>query len=132
ESSGGCVMSSRPLISDEAETGVLGALMHQPELCETVGAFLAPTDFAREDHQALYSMILAAHSKKQRPDSITLSEIRSELPSGEMTIVYASDIMRNVPSAANGVHYGRIVVERARARKLYEAGQQIMELAQQA
>lgn len=125
-------MSSRPLISDEAETGVLGAMMHEPELCETVGAFLAPTDFAHEDHQALYSMILAAHSKKQRPDSITLSEIRSELPSGEMTIVYASDIMRNVPSAANGVHYGRIVVERAKARKLYEVGQQIMEMAQQA
>lgn len=125
-------MTSRPLISDEAETGVLGALMHEPELCETVGAFLAPTDFAYDDHQALYAMILAANSKKQRPDSITLSEIRSELPSGEMTIVYASDIMRGCPSAANAVPYAKIVVERARARKLYEVGQQIMAMAEQA
>ncbi len=124
-------MSDRPLIALEAEHGVLGALMHDPELCESVGSFLAPTDFSSEDHAALYTMILGAHSKKMRPDSITLSEIRDELPSGELTIVYASEIMRNVPSAANGPHYARIVLERSRARKLYEVGQALMELAQQ-
>ncbi|OOE15143.1 damage-inducible protein [Stutzerimonas degradans] len=121
----------RPLIAIEAEHGVLGALMHKPELCEEIGAFLAPADFSQEDHAALYAMILAAHSKAQRPDSITLSDIRPELPSGEMTIVYASEIMSNVPSAANGPHYARTVLERARARKLYEAGQRLMELATQ-
>lgn len=126
------MLPERPLIAMEAEQGVLGALMHAPELCEIVGAFLAPADFSHEDHQALYTMILASHSKKMRPDSITLSEVRAELPSGEMTIVYASEIMRNVPSSANGAHYGRIVVERARARRLYDVGQKIMELSQQA
>jgi len=123
--------ADRPLISVEAEHGVLGALMHEPEQCEEVGAFLSPADFASEDHGALYTMILAAHSKKQRPDSITLSEIRAELPSGEMTIIYASEIMRNVPSASNGRAYARIVLERARARQLYAAGQKLMELAEQ-
>lgn len=125
------MIAERPLIAPEAEHGTLGALMHEPELCETIGAFLAPTDFAEPDNGALYTMILGAHSKKMRPDSITLSEIRPELPSGEMTIVYASEIMRDVPSAANGLHYARIVLERARARSLYEAGQRLMELAQQ-
>lgn len=125
------MLPERPLIAMEAEHGVLGALMHKPELCEEVGAFLSPADFASDDHAALYSMILAAHSKKMHPDSITLSEIRDELPSGEMTIVYASEIMRNTPSAANGLHYGRIVLERAQARKLYDAGQKLMELATQ-
>lgn len=123
--------ADRPLISVEAEHGTLGALMHEPELCETIGAFLAPADFASEDNAALYAMILGAHSKKMRPDSITLSEIRPELPSGELTIVYASELMRNVPSAANGQHYARIVLERSRARKLHEVGRQLMELAQQ-
>lgn len=123
--------ADRPLIAMEAEHGVLGALMHDPELCEVVGAFLAVADFSEADHGALYAMILGCHSKHQRPDPITLSEIRSELPSGEMTMVYAAEIMRNVPSAANGAHYARIVVERARARKLYEVGQALMQLAQQ-
>lgn len=121
----------RPLVALEAEQGVLGALMHNPELCETVGAFLAPADFSRADYSTLYTLILGCHSKKQRPDSITLSEIRPELPSGDLTIVAASEIMRDVPSAANGVHYAKIVVERARARALYTAGERLMELAQQ-
>lgn len=124
-------MIERELISIEAEHGVLGALMHKPDLCEEVGAFLSPADFSNEDHSTLYAMILGCHSKKNKPDSITLSDIRSELPSGELTIVYASEIMRNVPSAANGANYARIVVERSKARDLYKAGQRLMELAQQ-
>lgn len=123
--------ADRPLIAMEAEHGVLGALMHEPEQCEEIGAFLSPADFAIEDHAALYSMILGAHSRKQRPDSITLSEINPDLPSGAYTVVYASEIMRDVPGASNGKHYAKIVVERARARKLYEVGRQLMELAQQ-
>jgi replicative DNA helicase len=121
--------AERPLIANEAEHGVLGALMHEPEQCEEIGATLDPVHFSNEDNGALYAMILACHSKKVRPDSITLSEIRAELPSGELTIVYASEIMRNVPSAVNGKHYAKIVIERANARKLYEVGQQLMELA---
>jgi replicative DNA helicase len=119
----------RPLIAMEAEHGVLGALMHEPELCEVIGAQLAVEDFSEPDHAALYAMVLACHSKKIKPDSVTLAEIRAELPSGEMTIVYASDIMRNVPSTANAVRYAEIVSERARARQLYQAGQALMALA---
>lgn len=121
----------RPLIAMEAEHGVLGALMHKPEQCEEVGAFLSPLDFSNDDNATLYSLILGCHSKKVQPDSITLAEKRAELPSGEMTIVYASEIMRNVPSAANGLAYARIVVERAKARKLYDTAMALMDLAQQ-
>ena len=123
-------MDSRDLVSIEAEHGVLGALMKKPELCETVGAFLSGTDFAHEDNGALYNMILGCHSKKITPDPLTLAEIRAELPSGDMTMVYAGELWSKVPSAANGVHYGRIVLERSRARAMYEAGRAIMELAE--
>lgn len=123
--------TDRPLIAMEAEHGVLGSLMHDPEQCEDIGAFLSPSDFSHEDNAALYAMILGAHSRKQIPDSITLSEIRADLPTGEMTIIYASEIMRNVPRSSNGKHYARIVLERSRARKLYDVGRQLMDLAQQ-
>ena len=119
----------RPMVAMEAEHGVLGALMHDPSQCEDIGAFLAVDDFSEEDHGALYAMILGCHSKKVRPDSITLSDVRAELPSGNLTIVYASEIMRNVPSAASGKHYAKIVVERAKARRLYMIGSRLMELA---
>ena len=123
---------SRPLVSIEAEHAVLGALMHKPELCEVIGAKLAVEDFSEEDHSALYAMILACHSKKTAADSVTLSGIRSELPSGESTIVYASEIMRNVPSASNAERYAEIITERARARQLYQAGQALMAIAESA
>lgn len=119
----------RDLVSIEAEQGVLGALMHKPDLCESIGAFLDSSDFSDDDHGVLYALILASKSKGHKPDSITLSDIRSELPSGELTIVYASEIMRNVPSAANGAQYATIVKERAYARQLYAVGEQIKELA---
>lgn len=124
-------MTDRPLVSIEAEHGVLGALMHKPELCESVGSFLDSSHFSDDDCALLYSAILACHSKGQRPDSITLSEIVPELPSGDMTIVSASQIMRDVPSAANGMTYAKVVKERHGARKLHEAGRRLMELAEQ-
>lgn len=123
-------METRDLYSPEAEHGVLGALMHKPELCEEIGAFLSASNFADADCAMLYNLILSSHSKGDIPDSITLSEICDRLPSGESTIVSASNIMRNVPSAANASSYARIVLERHTARKLYQAGVAICELAQ--
>lgn len=123
------MVAERPLVAIEAEQGVLGALMHKPELCEEIGATLSPADFSHEDHSALYSLILACHSKGIVPESVALSEVRAELPSGQYTIVYASDLMRNVVGSANAVHYAKILVERAKARRLYEIGARLMELA---
>lgn len=123
-------MEPRDLYSPEAENGVLGALMIKPELCEEIGAFLSASHFSNSDCAMLYNLILATHSKGQIPDSITLSDICESLPSGERTIVTATSLMINVPSAANGVTYARVVIERHTARKLYQAGVAICEMAQ--
>lgn len=123
-------MSQRDLVSIEAEHGVLGALMIKPDLCEEVGAFLSARDFNEDDHAMLYTLMLSCHSRGVRPDPITLSESSSTLPSGESTMILSANIMRNVPSAANAIPYARIVSERSMARRLYFAGERIMELAQ--
>lgn len=124
-------MDERLLVAMDAEHGVLGALMKKPELCETVGAFLSPADFSEPDHTMLYTMILGCHSKKIIPDPLSLAEVRAELPSGELTMVYATEIWQNVVSSANAEVYARIVVERSRARSLYAAGERLMEIARQ-
>ena len=126
------MIADRPLIAMEAEHGVLGALMLEPHRCEEIGAFLDASEFSNPDNGALYAMILGCHSKKVNPDSITLADIRPELPSGELTIVYASEITHGVPSAANVTSYARVVAERSKARQLYAVGQKIMELAMSA
>lgn len=122
-------MDNRDPYSSEAELGVIGALMLQPDLCEKIGCFLDTSHFHSDDNASMYSAILLCHSRNQRPDWITLSEVMPELPSGNQTLIYAGDVMRNTPSAANGITYARVVLERFHARKLYQAGERIMELA---
>lgn len=122
-------MDDRPLVAIEAEHGTLGAMMHKPSLCEEIGAFLDPSHFGEGDNAALYSAILACHSRGQTPDSITLSEVIPVLPSGEMTIIYASQIMRDVPSVSNAMVYAKTVKERHAARRLHEVGAELMRIA---
>lgn len=122
-------MNNRDLVSTEAEYGVLGALMHKPDLCDEVGAFLSADAFHSDDNAMIYNLILSCHARKIKPDSITLSVSCETLPSGEATIYVASTIMRDVPSAANALTYAKIVSERATARRLFAAGQAIMDMA---
>ncbi|MDF5919708.1 hypothetical protein P4133_09405 [Pseudomonas aeruginosa] len=79
----------------------------------------------------IYSLILACHSKAIVPDPLSLAEARSELPSGAFTLAYANDLWREVASTASAENFARIVVERAKARELYEAGERIMNIALQ-
>jgi replicative DNA helicase len=123
-------MNSRELYSPDAEHGVLGALMHKPDLCEEIGAFLSAAHFGHDDTAMLYNLILATHAKGIKPDSITLSDVCEVLPSGDLTIVAASTIMRDVPSVANASSYARTVLERATARRLYDIGMSIASMAQ--
>lgn len=126
------MIADRPLVAPEAEYGVIGALMHRPELIESIGAVVSPEDFFSDEASELYAMILAARSAGRPVDSVSLSDIRAELSSGELTIVRASEIMRDVPSAANGKEYARIVVERSKARKIAAIGQSIIDMASHA
>lgn len=126
------MITDRPLVAPEAEYGVIGALMHMPELIEPIGGMVSPEDFFSDEASELYAMILAARSVGRPVDPVSLSDIRNELSSGELTIVRASEIMRDVPSAANGREYARIVVERSKARKIAAIGQSIIDMASHA
>jgi replicative DNA helicase len=120
---------SRELYSQEAEQGVIGALMINPDLCEEIGAVLSGSCFADLDLACLYGLSLQCHSKGVKPDCITLSELSPSLPSGESTIYLAGMIQQGVTSAANGMTYARIVQERNQARQLHAIGERICEIA---
>ncbi|RON17925.1 damage-inducible protein [Pseudomonas brassicacearum] len=126
------MITDRPLVAMEAEFGVVGALFIKPELIETIGATLSPSDFYDQDAAEIYTLILAARSAGRPADPVSIADIRHELTSGELTLVRASEIHLAVPSAANGIEYARIVVERAKARKIAEIGQSIIDMASHA
>lgn len=123
-------MSQREFLSDEAEHGVLGALLLKPDLCEDIGSKLSSADFHHADHQELYSMILALHSKGVKPDVITLSDYRATLPSGEPTVYVASTIQKNIVTWANVRQYAKIVMERALARRAYDTAMDIVRMVE--
>lgn len=124
-------MSQREFLSDEAEHGVIGALLLKPDLCEDIGARLSSADFHHADHQELYSMILALHSKGVKPDVITLSDYKAMLPSGEPTVYVASTIQRNIVTWANARQYAKIVMDRALARRAYDAAMDIVRMVEE-
>jgi len=119
----------RPIFSEEAEHGVIGALLHRADLADRIGANLLPEHFFNADNAMLYSMILAQRAKGHSPDVITLSDYRAELPSGAPTLIYAAEIQRNVPGYANAMQYAKVVRERFQARKLQQAAWEISDIA---
>jgi replicative DNA helicase len=121
--------NDRPLTAVEAEQGVIGGLMRNPELSEKVGAFLDASHFSDQDLSALYQLTLMACSKEQKPDAITLDEICPTLPSGQQTMRAAAQIQISVTSSANTEVYARIIVERYKARQMIEVANKIMEMA---
>lgn len=125
-------IADRPLVAMEAEYGVVGSLFIKPDLIESIGAMVSPTDFYDQDVAEIYTLILAARSAGRPADPISIADIRHELSSGELTMIRASEIYNRVPSAANGLEYARIVVERSKARKIAEIGQSIIDMASHA
>lgn len=126
------MITDRPLVAMEAEYGVVGSLFIKPDLIESIGAIVSPTDFYDQDVAEIYTLILAARSAGRPADPVSIADIRHELSSGELTMIRASEIYNGVPSAANGMEYARIVVERSKARKVAEIGQAIIDMASHA
>ena len=128
---------TRELYSMEAEHGVLGAIMLSAleQNAATVDQILesaAVADFYFEDNAALLQAIIDCHADSIPVDPVTLGNLRRALPSGELTLVYASEIASKVPSASNWREYLRYVRERAVLRRLVEAGDMVKALASQA
>ncbi|HEV7225191.1 MAG TPA: DnaB-like helicase N-terminal domain-containing protein, partial [Pirellulales bacterium] len=46
----------------DAERGVLGSLLLDPELCDEVALLLKPADFYSPHHQVLFNHLLAMHN----------------------------------------------------------------------
>jgi len=126
------MITDRPLVAPEAESGVIGSLFIKPELIETIGAIVSPTDFFDQDKAEIYTLILAARSAGRAADPVSIADIRHELASGELTLLRAAEIYNSVTSAAPALDYARIVVERAKARKVAEIGQSIINMASHA
>lgn len=107
-----------------AEQSVLGALMLNRDVILDVAGVLDVADFYLPRHQAVYDCVLDLHSRGEPVDPITVS---AELERrGELGRVgggpYLHTLTAIVPTATNAGYYAEIVADKAKARRLIEAG----------
>ena len=110
-----------------AERSVLGAMMLDVNaVSEAVGS-LAADHFYRPAHSKIFEAVVELSEKNEPIDEITLQAKLKE--NGELEaaggISYLAALTDSVPSAANILHYAKIVRERALLRKLIAAASSI-------
>ncbi|WP_202901984.1 replicative DNA helicase [Thermogemmatispora carboxidivorans] len=115
----------------EAECGVLGSILIDPEAIIQVADFLRPEDFYRDAHRAIFEVILQLYERHEPADFITLcDELERQ---GKLEEVggasYITSLVNQVPTSGNIEYYGRIVERTAVLRRLIHAAGQIAAIA---
>src|SRR4051812_4883469 len=115
----------------DAEYGVLGSLMIDPEAVSLVADWLRPEDFYRDAHRTIYEAILTLYERRQPADFITLCEVLEQ--SGQMDAIGGSSaltsLIRHVPTSGNLTYYAQIISQKAGFRRLIHAAGKIVAFA---
>lgn len=115
----------------EAECGVLGSIIIDPEAIVQVSDFLQPEDFYRDAHRTIYEVILHLYQGSEPADFITICdelERRNQLEHvGGAS--YITSLINQVPTSGNVEYYGHIVERTSTLRRLIHAAGQIAAVA---
>ena len=115
----------------EAEAGVLGSLLIDPEAVAQVADYLKADDFYREAHRTVFQAVLDLYETGEPADLITLTDELARR--GKLDdiggVSYVSSLANQVPTSANVDYYGHIVERTAILRRLIHAAGQIAAIA---
>lgn len=118
----------------DAECGVLGSIILDPEAIDRVVGFLQSDDFYRNAHRLLYEAILRLHQQRTEADYITITqelEHRNQLEDVGGP-GYITSLVNYVPTSGNVVHYAHIVQRTSLFRRLIAASGEIAQLGYEA
>lgn len=115
----------------EAECGVLGSIIIDPEAIVQVADFLYAVDFYRDAHRTIYEVILQLYEQREPADFITICDELEQLSKLEDVggASYITSLINQVPTSGNVEYYGRIVERTAILRRLIHAAGQIAAVA---
>lgn len=111
----------------EAEQAVLGAMMIDKEAISKATEILRENDFYRQDHRAVYKVIVDLFSKNQAVDMVTVTEsLKREGKLDDVGgIQFITYLANAVPTAANISYHAKIVEEKSLLRQLISVSTQI-------
>ena len=115
----------------QAEQSLLGALMLENGVWEQIADRVREEDFHRQEHRLIFRAVQILAEQDQPFDVITLAEAleKRKLLDDIGGMPYLAEIDRNTSSAANAVHYARIIRFNSVLRQLIRAGTAITDLA---
>lgn len=115
----------------EAESGVLGSIIIDPEAVSLVADWLHSDDFYRDAHRIVYRAILDLYEDNHPADFITLCDLLEQ--QGQLASVggasYLTSLISSVPTSGNVIYYAQIVAQKAGFRRLIHAAGRIAALA---
>ena len=113
----------------EAEIAVLGSMLLDREVIPEVIEVINENQFYRDAHKKIYSSIIKLYDSNKAVDLITLIEgLRKDGALDEVGgPAYITSLASSVPTAANVVHYSKIVKEKFILRSLIDTGTQIVQ-----
>ncbi|MGE0200648.1 MAG: replicative DNA helicase [Candidatus Melainabacteria bacterium] len=117
-----------PPQSLEAEQGVLGAALVNPDVLNQIVEIIKPADFYRQAHQLIYEAVLSLFDKNEPVDIITVSETLNDkgLLDAAGGRSYINDLAMSIVTTENAAYYARIIHAKATLRHLVSAGTDIV------
>jgi len=111
----------------EGERAILGGLLIDNDALPKVAAMLSAEDFYREAHRHVYKAVLDLFNNNEPVDWITLTASlkKSGLLEAVGGAAFLTELIDAVPSAANILHYTKVVKEKAVLRQLISAATEI-------
>lgn len=108
----------------EAERSVLGAMLLESEALDSMLEQLFPEDFYQSAHADIFAAMRSIRAEGSAVDLVTLSGALERMGKLEAAggIVYLTELMRFVPTAANVQYYAKIVEDHSTQRALIRVG----------
>ncbi len=112
----------------EAEKGVLGSVLLDPNLSDDVVTLIRADDFYADANRKLFAHIVEMHGEGNRVDATLLVERLKQAGDFEAIggAAYLADIMQSVAVAAHATYYAQIVRNKATLRSLIHASTEIL------
>lgn len=112
----------------EAEQSVLGSLMIDKNAIIKVADFISPEDFYKNAHGKIFEAMLYLYEKHEPIDLLSLGNRLKETDDLEKIggHSYLASLANTVPTAANVIHYAKIVEKKAILRRLIDIASQII------
>lgn len=118
----------QPPYNTDAEKSVIGSILLDNQVINLIEDILIPDDFYLEAHKRIFKAIIDNY-KTSAIDFITIGGLFTQDQLKNIGgKVYLSEMVDNIPSAANVEHYAGIVKELSLKRKLLEITYNITEM----